>query len=98
VMDGQLITRHCTDSKSQTYHGDQWVTAEVEVHGHGKIRHFINGELVIEYEQAQFDDKDADARKLIKDGQLKVSEGSISLQSESRPIELRKVEIKLLDK
>jgi hypothetical protein len=98
VMDGQLITRHCTDSKSQTYHGDQWVTAEVEVHGHGKIRHYINGELVIEYEQAQFDDKDADARKLIKDGQLKISEGSISLQSESHPIEFRKVEIKLLDK
>src|SRR5687768_10533213 len=33
VMDGQLLKRHCTNSKSKTYHGDQWVTAELEVRG-----------------------------------------------------------------
>ena len=31
----QLITRHCTNSKSKTFHGDQWVTAEIEVRGRG---------------------------------------------------------------
>ncbi len=98
VMDGQLITRHCTNSKSKTYHGDQWVTAEVEVHGHGKIKHFINGELVIEYEKTQLDDKDADAKKLIKDGKVEVGDGYISLQAESHPIEFRKVEILVLQK
>lgn len=97
VIDGQLVTRHCTNSKSRTFHGDQWVTAEVEVHGHGKIKHFINGELVIEYERAQLDDKDADAKALIRDGQVKVGEGHISLQAESHPIEFRKVEIQVLD-
>src|SRR5262245_8104216 len=29
VMSGMLITRHCTNSKSKTFHGDQWVTAEI---------------------------------------------------------------------
>src|SRR4030043_1397061 len=44
-MNGELVTRHCNNSSSKTYHGDQWVTMEVEVRGHDSIRHFINGEL-----------------------------------------------------
>ena len=32
-MNGKLVTQHCTNSKSKTYHGDQWVTAEIEVNG-----------------------------------------------------------------
>jgi hypothetical protein len=93
VYQGKLHTTHCTNSKSKTYDGDQWVTAEVEVHGDKVIKHFINGEEVIAYEQPQFDDRDADARKLIKDGPKLIHEGYISLQSESHPIEFRKVEL-----
>ena len=93
VMGGKLITQHCTDSTSKTYHGDQWVTVEVEAHGNGIIKHIVNGETVLEYEKAQFDDRDADARRLIKDGDKMISGGSISLQAESHPIEFRKVEI-----
>ncbi|MCJ7681854.1 MAG: DUF1080 domain-containing protein, partial [Candidatus Aminicenantes bacterium] len=33
VMDGELITQHCTNSTSRTYHGDEWVTVEIEVNG-----------------------------------------------------------------
>jgi hypothetical protein len=93
VMNGELIKRHCTNSKSQTYDGDQWVTAEVEVRGDKTIKHFINGEEVLAYEQSQYDDSDATARPLIKDGQKLIKEGYISLQSESHPIEFRKVEL-----
>jgi hypothetical protein len=93
VMNGELIKRHCTNSKSQTYDGDQWVTAEVEVRGDKTIKHFINGEEVLAYEQPQYDDSDATARPLIKDGQKLIKEGYISLQSESHPIEFRKVEL-----
>jgi hypothetical protein len=96
VMGGKLITQHCTNSKSKTYDGDQWVTAEVEVHGDGMIKHFINGEEVLAYEQPQYDDRDATARPLIKDGQKLIREGYISLQSESHPIEFRKVELLVL--
>jgi hypothetical protein len=96
VMDGQLIKRHCNNSKSKTFHGDQWVTAEVEVHGDKSIKHFINGEEVLSYEQPQLDDSDPNARPLIKDGQVLIHEGFISLQSESHPIEFRKVELKVL--
>jgi hypothetical protein len=95
-MDGKLVTRHCNDSTSPTYHGDQWVTVEVEAHGNGTIRHFVNGEKVFEYEQPQLDENDADARRLIVDGNKMLHEGTISLQSESHSIEFRKVEIQVL--
>jgi len=39
VMNGKLFTPHCINSKSKTYHGEQWVTCEIEVHGSGKIKH-----------------------------------------------------------
>jgi hypothetical protein len=98
VMGGKLIKQHCIDSSSKTYHGDQWVTVEVEVHGDGQIKHIVNGETVIEYEKPQLDDSDKDAKALIKDGQVLLKEGTISLQAESHPIEFRKVEILILDK
>jgi len=96
VMKGKLIIQHCTDSSSKTFHGDQWVKAEVEAHGHGKIVHRINGETVMEYEQPQLDPGDRDAQKLIKDGKVALYGGYISLQSESHPVEFRKVEIRPL--
>ncbi|HWQ93247.1 MAG TPA: DUF1080 domain-containing protein [Clostridia bacterium] len=96
VMDGQLITRHCTDSKSKTYHGEQWVTAEIEAHGNGKIIHRINGEVVLEYSHPQLDPTDANAKKLIVDGNPMIYGGTISLQSESHPVEFRKIEIREL--
>lgn len=97
VMDGKLITRHCTDSQSKTYHGEQWVTVEVEVRGGKTIRHKIDGKVVLEYDEPQLDPNDADAKKLIANGKLLLTEGYISLQSESHPCEFRKVELKKLD-
>ncbi len=98
VMDGKLQTRHCFSSTSKTFRGDQWVTVEVEVRGAEVIEHFVNGERVMRYHKPQYDPADADAQKLIKADQLALSEGYISLQSESHPVEFRKVEIKVLDK
>ena len=98
VMNDQLVTRHCINSSSKTYHGDQWVKAEIEVHGNGLVRHKINGEVVMEYERPQLDEKDADAKKLIAAGaDNMLSEGYISLQSESHPVEFRNIEIMPLE-
>ena len=97
VMDGELFTPHCVNSHSKTYNGDQWVTVEVEVHGNEFIHHIIDGEVVLEYEKAQLDPKDEYGRKLIKDGNLLLDKGTISLQLESHPVEFRKVELRVLD-
>ena len=98
VMDGKLQTRHCFSSKSKTYRGDQWVKVEVEVRGGEVIEHFVNGESVMRYTKAQYDPRDADAKQLIKKGQLALTEGYISLQSESHPVEFRKIEVQQLAK
>jgi hypothetical protein len=97
VVDGELVTRHCNNSTSKTYHGDQWVTIEVEVHGNGVTKSIVEGETVYQYTNPQLDENDADARPLIKNGNKMLSGGSISLQAESHPVEFRKVELKVLD-
>jgi hypothetical protein len=93
VMDGQLIKRHCTNSRSKTFEGDQWVTVEVEVHGDRTIRHWVNGEEVLAYEQPQLDDADPNARPLMRGPTRLIHEGYIALQSESHPVEFRRVEL-----
>ncbi|MEQ8790496.1 MAG: DUF1080 domain-containing protein [Pirellulaceae bacterium] len=99
VMGDKLVTRHCTSSTSKTYHDDQWVTVEVEVHGDGVIKHILDGEVVLYYKQPQLDDRDEHAKQLIeKNGGKLLTGGTISLQSESHPIEFRKVELRVLDK
>jgi hypothetical protein len=99
VMDGKLVTRHCTNSTSETYHGDQWVTVEIEVRGSEVVRHKIGDKTVLEYNQPQLDERDQHAKELsAKAGGLLLAGGTISLQSESHPIEFRKVELLKLDK
>lgn len=98
VMDGKLVTRHCNSSSSKTYHGDQWVVCEVEVRGNEVIRHIMDGEVVLEYQQPQLDPRDAHSAKLIEmaAGEKQLSGGTISLQSESHPVHFRKVELMVL--
>ncbi|MBQ15168.1 MAG: DUF1080 domain-containing protein [Gammaproteobacteria bacterium] len=94
VMNGGLITQHCVNSSSATYHGDQWVTVEVEVRGDELLRHSVNGEVVFEYSATQLDERDPDAQRLIGQGQaIAVQEGTISIQAESHPTEFRKIEL-----
>lgn len=97
VLDGKLYTPHIKNSTSQTYPIGEWVTAEVEVHGDKRIRHKINGETVLEYSGPQLDEKDADAQKLLAAGAKKeITGGTISLQSESHPVEFRNIKLKRL--
>lgn len=97
VLDGKLHTAHCTSSSSDTYHGDQWVAVEVEVHGDRLIRHNVNGREVLHYSGPQLDPKDRDAQRLLEAGADKMlTGGSISLQSEGHPVEFRNVELREL--
>jgi hypothetical protein len=92
-MDGQLVTRHCTNSSSKTYHGDVWVTVELEVRGNQLIKHMIDGQTVLAYSKPQLDERDAHALKLMESTDRLLSGGTLSLQSESHPVEFRKVEL-----
>jgi hypothetical protein len=94
VYNGALLTDHCINSTSKTFHGDQWVNVDVLVLGNTRIQHIVNGDTVLTYEKPQIGGgvvTDSDPKVKV-DGTL-LNDGYISLQSESHPIEFRKVEL-----
>ncbi len=98
VLNGALFTRHCLNSSSPTFDGEQWVRVEVEVHGSESIRHIVGGKTVLEYTQPQIGGGNVTnaSAAMKRDGTL-LDRGTISLQSESHPVEFRKVELLPLD-
>jgi hypothetical protein len=92
VMNNSVVKNHCMDSNSPTFNGDQWVRVEALVLGDSLVVHYVNGEEVLRYQRPQTDPVDGkEEGKLLKSG-------TISLQSESHPVEFRKVEIVNLEK
>jgi hypothetical protein len=88
-MNGELITDHCINAAAETIYDDAWVDVEVIVDG-TTIVHKINGNEVITYtnpviggEYNVFTEKEGE----------KITQGYISLQSESHPIEFKNIEI-----
>lgn len=94
VMDGKLFTNHCVSSTSKTYHGDQWVRVEVLVLGDSLVEHIIEGTTVLKYMKPQIGGGNVIYYdpSVKQDGKL-LKEGYIALQSESHPVEFRKVEL-----
>lgn len=98
-MDGKLVTQHCVNSTSKTFRNEEWVRAEVVVLGDSVIKHIANGDTVLVYQKPQTGGGNvSDFDPAFKvDGKL-LSSGYISLQSESHPVEFRKVEIMNLER
>lgn len=97
VIDGALVTDHIVNSSSPTFHGDQWVKAELEVRGSESIKHYINGEEVLSLTLPEFDADDPDAKKFITVDNKLMRNGFIALQAETHPTEFRNIELMLLD-
>ena len=94
VMDGKLETRHCINSRSKTYEGDQWVRVEVEVHGDELVRHIVEGETVLEYTKPQIGGGNvAPVDPKVKVDGTPLTRGFISIQAETAPIDFRKIEL-----
>jgi len=93
-MADTLFIPHCIESTSKTYNGDQWVRAEFLVLGDSLIQHIVENKVVMEYTRPEigggvvngFDPQ-------VKLDGTPLKEGYISLQSESHPIQFRKVEL-----
>ncbi len=93
-MADTLFTTHCINSNSKTYHGDQWVSVEFHVYGDSLVQHYVEGAKVLEYTKPKIGGGTINGfdEKIKKDGQP-LTEGYIALQSESHPVEFRKVEL-----
>ncbi len=94
VIDNKLFTPHCISSTSKTYAGDQWVTADFLVLGDSLVQHILENKVVLQYTKPQIGGGNVSGfdPKVKKDGQL-LHKGTISLQSESHPIDFKKVEL-----
>lgn len=94
VYEGRIDPRHCIESSSQTYDGDQWVRAEAIVLGDSLITHIINGDTVLQYSKPQIGGGVASRYdpKIKIDGRL-LQSGFIALQSEGQEIDFRLVEL-----
>lgn len=92
-IDGKPNASFCTPpTVRRTFHGDQWVTLEIEVKG-AKISHFVNGEEILRYENPKFNPTHQLGKTFIVNGEDQVKEGYISLQSNSHPIDFRNIEL-----
>jgi hypothetical protein len=93
VLNDKLFTPHCVNSTSGTFHGDQWVHAEALVLGDSIIRHIVERDTVIAYTKPQYDGTDTWVKKMGFHGGDMIAGGYIALQSESHPVEFRKVRL-----
>jgi hypothetical protein len=93
-INGTLHTQHCLNSTSKTYDGDVWVTTETIVHGNEQIWHIVEGDTVLNYQRPQLDPADSQFDKMLEHyGSQMISEGTISLQGESGPVQFRTVKL-----
>ena len=94
VMDGVLDTRHCISADSPTFHGDDWVEVEVVVLGDSLMAHAVEGDPVLAYTKPQVGGGNVSGHDpAVKVDGMMLTSGSISLQSESHPVEFKRVEI-----
>jgi len=89
---GRFDDTHCIDSSSPTFDGDQWVTVEALVLGGDRVVHFVNGDAVIEYANLTYGGGVVSGHRpeMKPDGEP-IASGYIALQSESHPIQFRRV-------
>jgi hypothetical protein len=93
-FNGKPDTRHCINSTSKTYDGDQWVLAETLVLGDSIVKHIVNHDTVLVYtrpRQAAGVVFGHDPKQLVE-GKL-LSTGFIALQAEGHPIDFRNVRL-----
>lgn len=76
----------------KTFHGDQWVTMELDIKD-GKITHFVNGEEILTVKNPSLNPENEIAKTLIQNDMTALSEGYISFQSNSHPIDFRTIQL-----
>ncbi len=94
LMNDSLFTPHCVNSTSKTYDGDQWVHLDVLVLGDSLVAHIVEGDTVMKYSKPQIGgDVVSGFDPAVKLDGTMLKDGYLSLQSESHPVEFRKVEL-----
>ena len=94
VLADTLFTPHCINSSSKTYHGEQWVTANFIVLGDEEVHHLVGTDTVMSYYKPQMGGGNVNpVDPAVKIDGMLLKSGYIALQSESHPIDFRKVSL-----
>ena len=91
-----LKTQHILKSSAPTFPANEWVQAEIEVHGNDLLIHRINDVEVLRYEKPTLDPENttAPASDLTDIGATPhLNHGHIALQAEGEPVWFRNIEI-----
>ncbi len=93
-FNGAFDRRHCINSTSKTYDGDQWVRAEALVLGDSVVKQIINGDTVLTYTKPRLT---AGVVSGFDPAQLQegkpATSGYIALQAEGHPIDFRSIRL-----
>ena len=94
IFEGKIDSRHCINSTSKTYEGEQWVKGEIIVLGDSLITHIINGDTVLQYSKPQIGGGVVENYDpaIKQDGKL-LKEGFIALQSEGQEVDFKNIKI-----
>lgn len=107
VRNGKIDYKHCTNSTSKTYFGDQWIHAEAIVKGGESMTFIIENDTVLKFEKPQigetFPTKKWKGEKWKKWGMNQeawekkaaeiLTEGYIALQAESQPVDFKNIKL-----
>ncbi len=98
-IDGVPVEKHCLNSSSKTYHGDQWVSLEIIVYEDSIIQHVLEGDTVLSYSKPKMHEGNVLGfnPEVFTEGKP-LKSGFIALQAESHPTEFRKIELMELEK
>lgn len=91
---GTRATDHCVAAAAPTILGDEWVRVELLVEGADRVVHYVEGEPVIEYGNLTIGGGVVNGHDpaMKPDGES-LTRGRIALQSESHPIQFRRIEL-----
>ena len=106
-MDGKVNYKHCINSSSKTYHGDQWVHVEAIVMGGESMTFIVEGDTVLNFQNPQVGggfisnqrpEPDwgkfgvkRDAEEWSSKAGTVITSGYIALQAESHPIDFKNI-------
>jgi len=92
-INGSQTTSYCTPATvKKTFHGDQWVTLEIDVRN-DKISHYANGELILTYNNPHYNPEHDLGKLFVLNGETSLNHGYMSLQSNSHPIDFRNIQL-----
>ena len=96
MIEDEVVERHCVTADAPTVHGEEWVTVDLFVY-RDSIAHVMGGRNVLTYVRPVVGGGEVSGHDpTVKQDGIRLTGGFIALQSESHPVQFRRVWIRPL--